>query len=50
MKVEEFASVELVNKVRIEVKALLDRLEYPDDFRRDRLLTEITREICLSYV
>lgn len=50
MNIEEAISKEVINKVREAVKKMLEDLNYPDDFRKDRLLTEITNEISLSYM
>lgn len=50
MKMEEYASVELIAKVHKAVEQLLVTLEYPDDFRKPRLQHELTERIVLSYM
>jgi hypothetical protein len=50
MKVEDFMEVEYINRVREAVDNMLTALSIPPDFRRDRLLVEVTREVCLSRV
>lgn len=50
MRMEEYAQKATITKVRENVDILLNNLEYPKDFRRDRLMVEITESIVLSYV
>ncbi len=50
MNVEEFAEEALVKKVREHLKSCLDNIGIEDGYRKDRLLTNLTREICLAFM
>lgn len=50
MNVEEFASEELINKVRTVLAKALTDMGLPEGYRQDRLLSELTREICLAFM
>lgn len=50
MKMEEYSETALINWVHEAVKKLLIDLNYPDDFRKPRLQTELTERIVQSYL
>jgi hypothetical protein len=50
MNVEEFATEELINRVREELFKALTNIGVKEGFRKDRLMTELTRMVCLSFV
>jgi hypothetical protein len=48
MKVEEFASREFIERVRFNLNEALINIGIKEGFVKDRLLTEFTREVCVS--
>ena len=48
VRLEEFCSEAYINRVREAVDNMFTALSLSPDYRRDRLLVDITREICLS--
>lgn len=50
MKIEEFADPEYADSIRTIVKEALDKITFPREFIKDRLLVEFTREIILAKI
>lgn len=48
MKIEEFADPAYADRIRAIVKDALDKIVFPHEFVKDRLLVEFTREIILA--
>lgn len=50
MKIEEFADPAYADRIRAIVKDALDKIVFPHEFIKDRLLVEFTREIILAKI
>ncbi len=50
MNIEEFMETELAESIRNILKEALDKISFPREFIKDRILVEFTREVCLAKV